>query len=101
MGRNKPDTLGPMKVSAIVLLCLALFAATAQQKPGKSADVQILETKAVRDGANISGDGKVRVIGAKTLVGVRLVFELRSLDKEGVPSQRCIIREDILKAARE
>jgi hypothetical protein len=101
MGMNPPDTLGSMRSSTIVLLCLAVFAATAQQKPGKSADVQILETKAVREGANISVDGKVRVVGDKTLHGLMIVFDFRSPEKEVVTSQQCIIDEDILKAGRE
>ena len=101
MGRDAADTLGPMRSSTIVLLCLALFAAAAQQKPGKSADVQILETKAVRDGANISVDGRVRVIGDKTLHGLMIIFDFRSPEKEVVTSQRCIIDEDTLKAGRE
>ena len=44
-----------MRVLTIVALCLALFAAAAQQKPKKSADVQILETKAVREAAQDLG----------------------------------------------
>ena len=59
-----------MRVSTIALLCLALFAATAQQKAGKPADVRILETKAVREGDKISVDGKVRVTGEKPLRGL-------------------------------
>jgi hypothetical protein len=89
-----------MRFSTVVLLCLALSAA-AQQKPGKSADVQILETKAVRDGANISVDGKVRVVGTKTLHGLMIIFDFLSPEKEVVTSQRCIIDEDTLKAGRE
>jgi hypothetical protein len=84
-----------MRYSTVALLCLAVFAATAQQKPGKSADVQI------REGANISVDGKVRVVGDKTLHGLMIIFDFRSPEKEVVTSQQCIIDEDILKAGRE
>jgi hypothetical protein len=90
-----------MRVSTIALLCLALFAATAQQHPGKSANVQILETKAVREGANISVDGKVRVIGDKTLHGLMIVFDFRSPEKQVVTSQSAVIDEDTLTAGRE
>src|ERR1035437_1120812 len=78
---NAPDTLGPMRVSTIALLFLALFAA-AQQKAKKPADVQILETKAVREAAKISVDGKVRVTGEKPLRGLVIVFDFRSPEKE-------------------
>ena len=90
-----------MRVSTIAWLCLALFAATAQQRAGKPADVRILETKAVREGANISMDGKVRVIGQKSLRGLVIVFDFRSPEKEVVTSQRAIIDEDTLQAGRE
>ena len=99
--RMPPDTLGPMRVSAIVVLCLALFAAAAQEKAKKGADVRILETKAVREGANISVDGKVRVIGEKSLHGLVIIFDFRSPEKQVVTSQRAIIDEDTLAAGRE
>src|SRR5450759_912089 len=97
---NAPDTLGPMRVSTIALLCLALFAAAAQQKARKPADVQILETKAVREAAKISVDGKVRVTGEK-LHGLVIVFDFRSPEKEVVTSQKAVIDEDTLEAGRE
>ena len=93
-------TLGPMRVSTILALCLALGAATAQ-RARKPADVQILETKAVREGANISLDGKVRVIGEKSLRGLVIIFDFRSPEKQIVTSQSAIIDEDTLVAGRE
>ena len=98
---NPPDTLGRMRVSTIVLLCLALFDAAAQQKAKKPADVQILETKAVREAAKISVDGKVRVTGEKPLHGLVIVFDFRSPEKEVVTTQKPIIDEDTLEAGRE
>ncbi len=90
-----------MRVSTTALLCLALFAATAQQKAGKPADVRILETKAVREGDKISVDGKVRVTGEKPLRGLVIIFDFRSPEKEVVTSQRAIIDEDILETGKE
>jgi hypothetical protein len=90
-----------MRVSTIALLWLALFAATAQQKAGKPADVRILETKAVREGDKISVDGKVRVTGEKPLRGLVIIFDFRSPEKEVVTSQRAIIAEDTLETGRE
>jgi hypothetical protein len=87
-----------MRVSTVALLFLALFAAVAQKKP---ADVRILETKAVREGAKISLDGKVRVTGEKPLRGLVIVFDFRSPEKEVVTSQKAVIDEDTLEAGRE
>jgi hypothetical protein len=83
------------------VLCLALFAATAQQQARKGANVRILETRAVREGANISVDGKVRVIGEKSLRGLLIIFDFRSPEKEVVTSQRAVIDEDTLTPGRE
>src|ERR1035438_2465810 len=90
-----------MRVSTAALLLLALLlalpAAMAQKKP----DVQILETKAVRDGAKISLDGKVRVTGDKALRGLVIIFDFRSPEKTVVTSQKALIDEDTLEAGRE
>jgi len=87
-----------MRVLTAALLFLALSAAVAQKKP---ADVQILETKAVREGANISVDGKVRVVGEKSLRGLVIIFDFRSPEKEVVTSQRAIIDEGTMESGRE
>src|SRR6185369_13902179 len=98
---NAPDTLGRMKVLTILSLFLAVFAAAAQQKGKKPADVQILETKAVRDGAKIKIDGKVRVTGEKSLHGLVIVFDFRSPEKEVVTSQKAVIDEETMETGRE
>jgi hypothetical protein len=90
-----------MKVLTILSLFLALFAASAQQRGKKAADVQILETKAVRDGAKIKVDGKVRVTGEKSLHGLVIVFDFRSPEKEVVTSQKAVIDEDTMETGRE
>ena len=90
-----------MKVLTILSLFLALFAATAQQKGKKPADVQILETKAVRDGTKIKVDGKVRVTGEKSLHGLVIIFDFRSPEKEVVTSQKAIIDEETMETGRE
>ena len=89
-----------MKVLTILSLFLALFAAAAQ-KGKKPADVQILETKAVRDGAKIKVDGKVRVTGEKSLHGLVIVFDFRSPEKEVVTSQKAVIDEETMETGRE
>jgi len=90
-----------MKVLTILSLFLALFAAAAQQKGKKPADVQILETKAVRDGTKIKVDGKVRVTGEKSLHGLGIVFDFRSPEKEVVTSQKAVIDEETMETGRE
>jgi hypothetical protein len=90
-----------MKVLTILSLFLALFAAAAQQKGKKPADVQILETKAVRDGAKIKVDGKVRVTGEKSLHGLVIIFDFRSPEKEVVTSQKAGIDEDNMETGQE
>ena len=90
-----------MKVLTILSLFLALFAAAAQQKGKKAADVQILETKAVRDGTKIKVDGKVRVTGEKSLHGLVMIFDFRSPEKEVVTSQKAVIDEDTMETGRE
>ena len=86
-----------MRVLTAALLFLAVFAAVAQKK----ADVQILETKAVREGANISVDGRVRITAEKPLRGLVIVFDFRSPEKAIVTSQKAVIDEDTLEAGRE
>src|SRR5260370_34314049 len=98
---NAPDTLGRMRFSTTALLCLALFAASAQQKVKKAPDVQILETKAVRGITTITVDGRVRVTGDKPLHGLVIIFDFRSPEKEVVTSQKAVIDEDTLEAGKE
>ena len=90
-----------MRVSTIALLCLALFAASAQQKAKKASDVQILESRAVRGITNITVDGRVRVSGDKPLHGLVIIFDFRSPEKEVVTSQKAVIDEDTLEVGKE
>lgn len=89
-----------MRVSTIALLCLAGFAAMAQQS-SKKPDVRILETKAVREDTKISLDGKVRVVGEKPLHGLVIIFDFRSPEKEVVTSQKAVIDENTMEAGHE
>jgi hypothetical protein len=89
-----------MKVSSIALLVLTLVTASAQ-KSKKPADVQILETKAVREQTTITVDGKVRVTGEKSLRGLVIMFDFRSPEKEVVTTQKAVIDEGTLEAGRE
>lgn len=86
-----------MKFSPIALLVVALLA-TGAPKP---ADVKILETKAVREPARITVDGKVRVTAEKPLRGVVIVFDFRSPEKEVVTTQKAVITEETVDAGFE
>jgi hypothetical protein len=90
-----------MRVSWIALLALTLFAASAQQKTRKPADVQIVETKTIREPTRITVDGKVRVTADKPLHGLIIVFDFRSPEKEVVTTQKAVITEDTVNPGFE
>jgi hypothetical protein len=87
-------------VFAALLASLALAPAPAQ-KQKKPPDVQIVETKAVREGSKITVDGKVKVTAEKPLKGLVIVFDFRSPEKEVVTSQKTLIEENTLEPGRE
>ena len=92
-----------MRFAPIALVLVSLFAAVAQQKQKqkKPPDVEVLETKARREEARITLDGKVRVTGEKPLKGLVIVFDFRSPEKEVVTTQKTVIEEDTLETGRE
>jgi len=71
------------------------------QKPKKPADVQMLETKAVRDAGRISVDGRVKATGEKPLRGLVIFFDFRSPEKEVVTSQKTVIDDATLEPGQE
>ena len=91
-----------MRVFRAVLLMGALFAAVlplVAQK--KAADVQVVESKAVRDGANITVDGKVKITGEKVLRGLVIVFDFRSPEKAVITTQKTIVDEGSMEKGKE
>jgi len=84
-----------MKVIAGAVLFLAVFGAFGQKK----ADVQILETKAVRDGDKITVDGRVKA--TSSLRSLVVYFDFRSPEKEVVTSQKAVISEEPMQAGTE
>jgi len=90
-----------MRFAAIALVLVSLFAAVAQQKQKKPPDVEVLETKARREDARITLDGKVRIAGEKPLKGLVMVFDFRSPEKEVVTTQKTVIAEDTLETGHE
>jgi hypothetical protein len=89
-----------MKLLAVLLAAGSLLASP-PQKQKKPADVQILETKVVRDAGKISVDGKVKVTGEKPLRGLVIFFDFRSPEKEVVTSQKTLIDDGTLEPGRD
>ena len=90
-----------MRVSRSVVLVGALLAVLVPVSAQKKADVQVVEAKAVRDGANITVDGKVRVTGDKVLRGLVIVFDFRSPEKAVITTQKTIGDEGSLDKGKE
>src|SRR4051795_4598948 len=86
-----------MRVLTAGFLLLGLFAAVAQKKP----DVQVVDSKAVREIGKITVDGKVKVSGDKSLKGLVIIFDFRSAEKEVVTSQKAVIDEDTMEPGKE
>jgi hypothetical protein len=95
-----PDKLSAMRLVAVVLAACSLVA-FAPQKAKRPADVQMVETKAVRDAGKISMDGKVKVTAERPLRGLIIVFDFRSPEKEVVTAKKTVIAEDTMEAGRE
>ena len=89
-----------MRLLVLLLAAGSLFA-FGPQKQKKPADVQILETKAMRDTGRIKVDGRVKVSGEKPLRGLVIVFDFRSPEKEVVTSQKTVIDEDTMETGQE
>jgi hypothetical protein len=85
----------------VIILAVGSVFAFAPQKQKKAADVQIVETKVVRDAGKISLDGKVKVSGEKSLHGLVIFFDFRSPEKEVVTSQKALIDDGTLEPGRD
>jgi hypothetical protein len=83
-----------MRLLSAACLAICLLLAAAAQKQKKPPDVEIVETKAVRDTTKITVDGKVKATAEKPLHGLVIVFDFRSPEKEVVTSQKTVIQED-------
>jgi len=89
-----------MRMVALVLLAGSLFA-FGPQKQKKPADVQVLETKAMRDAGKIKVDGRIRVTGEKAVRGLVVVFDFRSPEKEVVTAQKAVVSEETMETGDE
>ena len=89
-----------MRLLALILAAGALLAFT-PQKSRKPADVEMVESRAVRQDGRIRVDGRVKVTGEKPLHGLVIVFDFRSPEKEVVTAQRSVIDDGTLEAGYE
>jgi hypothetical protein len=94
-----PVTLAPMKLVIAMLTASSLFAFGPQKQ--KKADVQIVETKVLRDAGKITVDGKVKVAAEKPLHGLVIVFDFRSPEKEVVTSQKTVVDQEPMTPGQE
>jgi hypothetical protein len=90
-----------MRLLGAIVLSFALLAVAVAQKQKKPPDVDIVETRAVREQTKITVDGKVKVTAEKPLHGLIIVFDFRSPEKEVVTSQKTTIQEDTMDPGGE
>jgi hypothetical protein len=90
-----------MRPLSAVCLAISLLLTAEAQKPKKSPDVQILETKAVRETTKITVDGRVKATAEKPLRGLVIVFDFRSPEKEVVTSQKTVVQEENMENGRD
>jgi len=90
-----------MRIVGATCLAVCLLLGARAQKQKKPPDVQIVETKAVRDTTKITVDGRVKATSEKPLRGLVIVFDFRSPEKEVVTSQKTVIQEDTMASGND
>src|ERR1041385_7062181 len=90
-----------MRLLGAFVISSALLTVAVAQKQKKPPDVNIVETKAIREQTKITVDGKVKCTAEKALKGLIIVFDFRSPEKEVVTSQKTTIQEDNMDPGRE
>ena len=88
-----------MKWFAVILTAGVLLASSPQK--AKKADVEMLETKVVRDTGKITVDGRVKVTAEKGLRGLVIVFDFRSPEKEVVTAQKTVVDDQPMESGKE
>jgi hypothetical protein len=90
-----------MRLLGAIVLAFALLTVAVAQKQKKPPDVNVVETKALRDGPKITVDGKVKCTAEKPLKGLIIVFDFRSPEKEVVTSQKTTIEEENMDPGKD
>jgi hypothetical protein len=90
-----------MRLLGATVLAFALLTVAVAQKQKKPPDVDIVETKAIREQTKISVDGRVKITAEKPVRGLVIIFDFRSPEKEVVTSQKTTIQDDTMEPGRE
>ena len=89
-----------MKWLLVAIAALALCASGADKKK-KSLDVAVVSVKAVRDGTDVTVDGRVRATAEKPILDLVLEFDFLASGKQVVTTQRVAIDEHALEDGDE
>ena len=78
-----------------------MCASATGQKKKRSADVEVIETKARRVDDKITLDGRVRFTGERPAHGLVIVFDFLSPEHEVVTTQKTQLADDVVRAGQE
>jgi hypothetical protein len=84
-----------------ILIAVFVLLAASNAAPQRAPEVEILETKAHRDGGRIFVDVRVRARAQKPLRGLIIYFDLLSPENGVVTSQKLVLEEDSLPSGQE
>ena len=94
--RRRSAKLTPVR---FVLLAAVIFSLCVAAK--KSADLEVVETKARRVDDKITLDGRVRFIGERPSHGLVMVFDFLSPEHAVVTTQKTQVADDVVRAGQE
>ena len=89
-----------MKWLLVAIAALALCASGADKKK-KPLDVAVVSVKVVRDGTDVTVDGRVRATAEKPILDLVLEFDFLAFGKQVVTTQRVAIDEHTLEDGDE
>ena len=90
-----------MRFFLLTAVILSLCASATGQRKKKAADVEVIETKARREDAKITLDGRVRFTGERPSHGLVIVFDFLSPEHKVVTSQKTQVADDVVRAGQE
>jgi hypothetical protein len=90
-----------VRLFLLAAVILSLCASATGQKKKKTADIEVVETRAHRVDAKITLDGRVRFTGERPAHGLVVVFDFLSPEHAVVTSQKTQVADDVVRAGRE
>ena len=90
-----------MRIFLLAAVILSLCASVTGQRKKKAADVEVIETKARREDAKITLDGRVRFTGERPTRGLVIIFDFLSPEHKVVTSQKTQVADDVVRAGQE